>query len=71
MTPLKHTFKTDLLFKTLFIKHPALLKNLTAHLLSIPLDSIAEFKIGNPEMPIDRIGKKFSRLDILMIVNGH
>jgi len=70
MTKLKHTFKTDILFKLLFTKYPHLLKRLVAHLLGIPLGSIAKFEIKNPEMPPDSIGKKFCRLDIHMAVDG-
>jgi len=54
----------------LFCKYPDLLKKLVAHLLKIPIDSIVQFEIKNPEMPPDSIGKKFCRLDIHMVVNG-
>ena len=70
MTELKHTFKTDILFKLLFTKHPKLLKHLVAQLLRIPLESIEYFQIKNPEMPPEIMGKKFCRLDIHMTVNG-
>jgi len=70
MTELKHTFKTDILFKLLFSKHQNLLQHLVSHLLNIPLESISEFVLENPEMPPDSIGKKFCRLDIHMTVNG-
>jgi len=70
MTRLKHTFKTDILFKLLFVKHPALLKHLVAQLLRIPIAEITQFEIRNPEMPPDIIGNKFCRLDIHMEVNG-
>jgi len=70
MTKLKHTFKTDILFKLLFTKYPHLLKQLVAQLLKIQVESIQKFEIKNPEMPPDSIGKKFCRLDILMIVDG-
>ena len=64
LTKLKYTFKSDVLFKMFFIKHPDLLKRLVAALLGIPLDSINEFTITNTEMPPEEIGKKFCRLDI-------
>jgi len=70
MSKLKHTFKTDILFKLLFVKHPELLQRLVAHLLRIPFESISQFEIRNPEMPPDSIGKKFCRLDIHMTVDG-
>ena len=70
MTRLKHTFKTDILFKLLFTKYPHLLKTLVAQLLNMPIDKIRQFEIKNPEMPPDSIGKKFCRLDILMTVDG-
>ena len=70
MSKLKHTFKTDILFKLLFVKHPELLQRLVAHLLQIPFASISQFEIRNPEMPPDSIGKKFCRLDIHMTVDG-
>jgi len=69
MAELKHTFKTDILFKLLFRKHQKLLKHLVAQLLSIPLESISDFILENPEMPPESIGKKFCRLDIHMTVN--
>ena len=69
MTELKHTFKTDILFKLLFRKHQNLLKHLVAHLLSIPIESISGFILENPEMPPESLGKKFCRLDIHMTVN--
>jgi len=70
MAKLEHTFKTDILFKLLFVKYPELLRRLVARLLGIPLASIRQFEIRNPEMPPESIGKKFCRLDIHMTVNG-
>ena len=70
MSKLKHTFKTDILFKLLFVKNPELLQRLVAHLLRIQFESISQFEVRNPEMPPDSIDKKFCRLDIHMIVNG-
>lgn len=70
MRKLQYTFKTDTLFKMLFVKYPDLLKKLVAALLGIPLESIAQFTVRNPEMPPDNLGDKFCRLDINMIVNG-
>jgi predicted transposase/invertase (TIGR01784 family) len=70
MTKLKHTFKTDILFKLLFVKYPHLLKQLVARLLGISVDSIGEFLITNPEMPPEMMGAKFCRLDINMTIDG-
>ena len=70
MAKLKYTFKSDILFKMLFVKYPELLKRLVSALLSIPYESITEFTITNGEMPPEAIKKKFCRLDIAMVVNG-
>ena len=42
MGKLRYTFKTDTLFKMLFVKHRSLLKHLVAALLGIALESCAE-----------------------------
>jgi len=68
-TELKYTFKSDVLFKMLFIEHQLLLKRLVAVLLGISIDSITKFQPINTEMPPEEIGKKFCRLDILMLVD--
>lgn len=70
MAQLRYTFKTDTLFKMLFVKYPELLKDLVSALLGIPLEEIQQFTILNPEMPPESLGDKFCRLDIHMIVNG-
>ena len=67
---LEYTFKTDTLFKMLFVQYPELLKKLVADLLGIPFQSIGQFVIRNPEMPPENLGDKFCRLDINMTVNG-
>jgi len=69
MTKLEYTFKTDTLFKMLFVQYPDLLKHLVSSLLAIPLESIDQFEIVNTEMPPDNLGDKFCCLDINMIVN--
>jgi len=66
---LEYTFKSDTLFKILFVDHPDLLKRLVAQLLSIPLASIGEFVITNPEIPPEAVSEKFCRLDINMKVD--
>jgi len=70
VTKLEYTFKTDTLFKMLFVKYPDLLKQLVCELIGIKLESIGEFSITNPEMPPEFIGDKFCRLDINMTVDG-
>ena len=70
MTKLEYTFKTDTLFKFLFVRYPELLKMLIAALLGIQLESIEKFEIRNPEMPPESLGDKFCRLDINMTVNN-
>jgi predicted transposase/invertase (TIGR01784 family) len=69
MKTLKHKMTNDILFKMLFVKYPNLLKQLVAALLSIPLESITEFAIINPEIPPESLGEKFCQLDIHMTVN--
>ena len=70
MSKLQYTFKTDTLFKMLFVQYPELLKRLVAELLGIPFEGIERFTIRNPEMPPENLGDKFCRLDINMTVNG-
>jgi len=70
MTKLEYTFKTDTLFKLLFVKYPELLKQLVSELLQIKIESIEQFEITNPEMPPESLGDKFCRLDINMTVDG-
>ena len=70
VSKLQYTFKTDTLFKMLFVKHPDLLKKLVASLLGIPLESIEQFIIRNEEIAPENLGDKFCRLDINMVVNG-
>ena len=69
MCKLQYTFKTDTLFKMLFVTHQDLLKTLVAALLGIPLESIGRFVVRNAEMPPEILGSKFCRLDINMEVN--
>jgi hypothetical protein len=70
VTKLEYTFKTDTLFKILFVQYPDLLKSLVSELLSIRIESIGQFVITNPEMPPEVLGDKFCRLDINMTVDG-
>ena len=68
-TKLEYSFKSDILFKMLFLRNRHLLKRLIAVLLEIPLNSINHFEITNTEMPPEEIKTKFCRLDINMIVD--
>jgi predicted transposase/invertase (TIGR01784 family) len=70
VTKLEYTFKTDTLFKMLFVEYPNLLKRLVAHLLGIAESGIGQFCITNPEIPPENLGDKFCRLDITMVVDG-
>ena len=68
-TKLEYNFKSDVLFKMLFVRYPHLLKRLVAVLLAISIESISQFEITNAEIPPEEIGRKFCRLDINMIVD--
>lgn len=70
MSKLQYTFKTDTLFKMLFVKHEDLLKKLVAALLGISVDSIQQFTVQNPDILPENLEDKFCRLDINMIVNN-
>ena len=71
MSKLQYTFKTDTLFKMLFVKHQDLLQKLVAALLGIKEEDIQQFAVRNEEMPPEVLGDKFCRLDINMVVNDH
>ena len=70
MSKLQYTFKTDTLFKMLFVKHEDLLQKLVAALLGIPVNSIQQLTIQNPDISPENLEDKFCRLDINMTVNG-
>jgi predicted transposase/invertase (TIGR01784 family) len=70
VTKLEYKFTNDVLFKMLFVKYPELLKRLVAEMLGVPLGSIGEFVITNPDIPPEVAGEKFCRLDISMTVDG-
>ena len=69
MAKLAYTFKTDTLFKMLFVQYPELLQRLVAVLLGLRFEDIEQFYIINTELPPDIYGKKFCRLDINMMVD--
>ncbi len=60
MSKLQYTFKTDTLFKMLFVKHQDLLRKLVAVLLAIPLESIEQFIIRNPDITPEALGENFA-----------
>ncbi|MDR0572195.1 MAG: Rpn family recombination-promoting nuclease/putative transposase [Rickettsiales bacterium] len=66
MDELKHGLTNDIAFKMFFKKRQDLLKELVAQILSIPIVTIREFIVMNPEIPPDLIEEKFCRLDINM-----
>ena len=70
VTKLEYTFKNDALFKMVFTQYQDLLQKLVAELLGIPLASIKDFWVINPDIPPDTVGEKFCRLDINMTVDG-
>ena len=67
---LEYNFRSDVLFKMLFVRYPHLLKRLIAATLGISIDMIEEFHIMNTEMTPEEIGGKYCRLDVSMVVNG-
>jgi hypothetical protein len=56
MDKLEFRLTNDMLFKMVFIKHPALLENLIALMLGIPVKSMTDFEITNDEMPLRLLG---------------
>lgn len=70
MRKLRYTFKSDILFKMVFVKYPHLLKELVAVILGITVENITAFEILNSEITPESIEDKFCRLDINMRVNG-
>ena len=70
LTNLEYRFTNDVLFKWLFARHQDLLKRLVAGMLGVPLYSITEFVVTNPNIPPEAVGEKLCRLDISMIVDG-
>jgi len=69
-TPLKYTWKSDVLFKMIFVKYPDLLKRLVCVLLGIDHKTVEFFNVVNGDIPPDEVGKKFCRLDVNMVIDG-
>ena len=70
MQKLRYKFTNDLLFKSVFVKLPDLLKKLVAAALGISVKSISKFEITNAEIMPNVLGEKYCKLDINMVVNG-
>jgi predicted transposase/invertase (TIGR01784 family) len=62
--------KLDVVFKILFTKNLDLLHELLSALLGLPMDAIGNIVIRNPELFPESVGGKFTRLDIVMDVDG-
>ncbi|MBQ8568379.1 MAG: Rpn family recombination-promoting nuclease/putative transposase [Oscillospiraceae bacterium] len=61
--------KLDVIFKTLFTQNQDLLYSFISSMLDIPLESISEITVTNPELTPETISGKFSRLDLSMKVD--
>ena len=61
--------KLDIIFKKFFIENEDMLHSFVASMLDIPIESISEINITNPEIPPESITGKFSRLDLNMKVD--
>ncbi len=62
--------KLDIIFKKLFSENEDMLLSFVASMLDIPIESISEINITNPEMPPESVSGKFSRLDLNMKVDN-
>ena len=62
--------KLDIIFKKFFIENEDMLHSFVASMLDIPIESISEINITNPEIPPESITGKFSRLDLNMKVDN-
>ena len=61
--------KLDIIFKKIFTENKDMLESFVSSMLDIPLESISDIKINNPEIPPESITGKFSRLDLSMKVD--
>ncbi|MCM1315230.1 MAG: Rpn family recombination-promoting nuclease/putative transposase [Alistipes senegalensis] len=61
--------KLDIIFKKLFSENEDLLHDFLASILEIPNDSIKKIKIINPELSLEAVENKFSRLDLNMMID--
>ena len=70
MIELLHKLTNDILFKMIFVQNPDLLIRLVALLLGVRLEDIKDLEVKNPEIKPDKLGDKFCKLDINMLVDG-
>lgn len=62
--------KLDIIFKKFFTENKDMLYSFVSSMLDIPLESISEIEITNPEMPPETLSGKFSRLDLNMRIDN-
>ena len=62
--------KLDIIFKKFFTENVDMLYSFVASMLDVPLESISEIKITNPELPPESLEGKFSRLDLNLKVDN-
>ena len=64
--------KLDLVFKKIFgdVNNVDLLTDFLSSILDVPFDSIQKVEIIDNEVIPDTVEKKFSRLDLLILVNN-
>ena len=61
--------KLDIIFKKIFTDNRDMLHEFVADMLEIPSESIKEIVITNPELVLETIDGKFSRLDLNMKID--
>ena len=64
------SIKIDVIFKKFFMENPDILKVFLSDILDIPLDSIRNIQVMNPELPPETEEGKFGRLDLSLDVDG-
>ena len=62
--------KLDIIFKKIFTENKDMLTSFISSILDIPIESISEIEITNPELPPETLSGKFSRLDLSMKFDG-
>lgn len=58
------SMKLDVVFKSFFTSDSEILQGFISDILDIPYESIKEITVENPEIPLEDINGKFSRLDL-------
>jgi hypothetical protein len=64
MAELQYKFKSDILFKILFVNNRDLLRSLVASALRIRKEDIKELTIANEAVLPELVAEKFCRLDL-------